>query len=88
MTRTWRNAPSMQPGLGSRLLGERCPACGAPLLPDGRCVVSGHAGWCEAGIKDGERWDWTPQPDGNRAAQERVREARRAYSEAVKEPNP
>lgn len=65
--------------------------CGGPRLPDGRCVVSGHrSAECYAG--DGndnrERIDWMRQPNENRDAMERVREARREYNKAMKESRP
>ena len=91
MTRTWRNAPKLNK---ERPWGysARCANCDGPRLPDGRCVVSGHlSGWCESDssrFEDGERWGWTSMPWGNSYAQERVREARRAYREAAKESNP
>ena len=90
MTRTWRNAPKLNKGRPWGY-GARCPSCDGPRLLDGRCAVSGRINWCESDssrFEDGERWGWTPQPNGNREAMERVREARRAYREAAKEANP
>ena len=91
MTRTWRSAPSLAVIGGPRIYRERCPSCDGPHLLDGRCAVSGRAGWCESDLsrfEDGVRWGWAPQPNGNLSAMERVREARREYREAMKEPQP
>lgn len=89
MSRTWRSAPRLNNGKPWGR-GARCPSCLGPRLVDGRCVVSGHTSWCESSgaIDGGERWGWTPQPNGNREAVARVREARREYREAMKEARP
>jgi len=89
MSLGWRYAPSMKEDCGPEYW-DLCQRCGGPRLPDGRCVVSGYRVGCDAGVNDNnrERLDWMRQPNENREAMERVREARREYREVMKEPQP